>query len=314
MITSSLNPDVVKTYLDGIFQGKFMSPEGKGGIMYATAEDTQVFNQNNSTKAQETMEEFKGGGEWESRSELQEPAEGNPQALYATTFVNDALAQGISIPKRFFDDDQWSMVEKAMSDFGIKGRATKNKQAFSVYRNGFASTIGDGVALFSASHPVTGGVQSNLITTKIAEASLQTAIVTLATMKERDAVVLGYLPDFLLVDINNFKRANIILGSELRSNGSLNDMNVYSARYGITLKTTPYIGTVAGGSNDYWYLGAEGHGVMRFLRQDINTNLIPWQNSRNRTYHYSGEFRQAVGGMSYCGIVGSDGSTGSYDT
>lgn len=308
-VTNSLNPDVVKTYLDGLFYPEWdldSHPE------IAEADDAFVFNQMTSDKAQETLDEFKGVGDWEARAELQDAPEGQPQAINTYTFTNAELAKGVTISGRFFDDDQHNMVSMIMKDFAAKGRAAKNKDAFAVYRTGFSTAIGDGVALFG-SHTITGGTQSNTGTAKLSESSLNTAIVALAEMKERDGVILGRMPHCLLTATAHYKNAAIICDSELRSGTANNDYNVYSSKYGIYIKTTPYIGTAAGGSDDYWFLLARNHAIMRFLRQDVKTTMVDRAVTKNDSYFYRGSFRQSVGAASYVGAYGSQGTTGSYD-
>jgi hypothetical protein len=311
MITNSLNPEVVKTYLDGLFFSEWdlsQHPE------IATAEDAYVFNQFTSDKSQETLEEFKGSGAWEARAELQDAPEGQPQAVYAVTFTNAELAKGVTISGRFFDDDQHNMISLVMKDFAAKGIASKNKDAFAVYRNAFSTAMGDGVSLINNSHPITGGTADNYITTKLNESSLNDLIVMLAEMKERDGVQMGRMPQCLLVPTSSYKRAVIITDSELRSATANNDANVYSSRYGIMIKTTPYIGTSAGGSDNYAFLLARNHPVIRYLRQDVKTVMVDRNVSKNDSYFYRGSFRQSVGAASFTGIVGTDGTTGSYDS
>lgn len=241
------------------------------------------------------------------------PAEAQPQSIYTQSFVNTELAKGVTLSGRFFDDDQHAMVSMIARDFATKGRAAKNKDAMSVYRTAFTTTYGDNVALCAATHPVTGGTQSNTSTVKLSEANLNTAIVALAEAKERDGVMVGRMPNALLVTTANYKRASIILDTELRSGTANNDMNVYSTKYQLWLKATPYLGTNAGGSDDYWFLLAKNHGVVRFLRQDVKTTIIDRTLRENDSYYYRGQFRQAVGAISFVGLWGSTGTTSSYD-
>jgi len=310
-VTNALNPNVVKTYLDGLFYPEWDYDQF---AEYASAKDPMVFNQMTSDKAQETLEEFAGIGAWEARNELQDFAEGQPESVYANTFINSELAKGVTISGRFFDDDQHNMVSLIIKDFAARGKAAQNKDAFSVYRTGFTTTYGDGVALFSDSHPLTtAGTADNKLTAKLAEASLETAIIQLAEIKERDGVQLGRQPFCLLVPTYLYKKASIITQSELRSGTANNDMNVYSSKYNIFIKTTPYLGTSAGGDDNYWFLLAKNHNVVRFERKDVNTTMVDRSVSKNDSYFYRGGFRQAVGAIGYSGCVGSNGTTGSYD-
>jgi len=310
MLTSALNPNVVKTALDDVFHAEF---DFRQAPQFADANDALVFDQMESTKASETMEEFRGSGYWTARAETADPSQGQPMAVYQATATHDALARGIEISKHFMDDDQHFMWVKTVRDFAENGRVTRDREAFAIYRNGFSDTYGDAVALFATTHPITGGTQSNTGTAKLNESTLNDAIVQLAEMKARDGVIKGCVPATLLVPSARFKSACMILESELRAGTANNDANVYSSKYNIVIKTTPWLGTNAGGSDHYWFLLARNHGIIRFNRQDINTNLIDWRQRTNRTYHYSGEFRQSTLAMSYIGAIGYSGTTGSYD-
>lgn len=317
MMTNALNPDIVKTLLDDVFFPEFnltSLPE------IATADDAIIFHQYVSDKAQESMEEFKGIGEWTVRAELQNPSESQPQSLYLYSFVNDELARGLELSGRLFDDDQHAVVDHLAREFALKGRMSRDKMAMGAYRTGFSTIYGDAVALFAANHPIDGGVQTNIISDpngnaspKLSEFALQGGINTLALMKERDGSFIGRLPYFLLADITNYKRASIILESELRAATANNDQNVYSTKYNMYLKVSPYIGAQAGGSNDYWFLGAQSHPVVRFSRKDVNTTIIDRSVRQNDSYYYRGQLRQSVGAASYVGIAGSAGTYGSYD-
>ena len=311
MVTSGLNPNIVKTALDRLFHSQWNvsnRPE------YASAEDSVIFKQYDSTKASETIEEYSGVGAWETRSsEIATPAEAQPRSKNTITYTNAALAKGVEIGKWLFDDDQHMMVDIIMSDFARKGKIAKDSDSMSLFRTGFSTVIGDGVALFSASHPIDGGTASNLITPLLGELAVQTGVKALQEMKERDGVIAGNDPAWLLVCPDDFARAARILKTELRSNTTNNDLNWYSSAYGITLKMSPYLGTAAGGSDNRWFLGSSNHQLLRFLRQDVLTNMIDWTVRPNRTYYYSGEFRQTVGAASYVGVIGSNGTTGTKD-
>ncbi len=310
MVTSSLNPLVVKSGLDKLFYAEYNTAERPE---YAGANDTAVFNQYDSSKGSETIAEFKGVGEWSARTELQVPTEAQPQVLYSMTYTNAALAKGVKVGKHLFDDDQNAMVDMMVRDFARKGKISRDKDAMGLYRGGFATTGGDSVAIFSASHPIASGTQSNLITTKLSESTLNTAIIALQEMKGRDGALQGNEPYCLLVSPSNFKRAAILLNSELRPNTPNNDSNWYSSGYGIYLKMSPFIGTSQGGSDDYWFLLSRNHGMLRFNHQETVTNIIDWRVREDMTYYYNGEFRQTVGAAHPFGILASTGATGSYD-
>jgi hypothetical protein len=310
-LKSSLNPDVIKSGLDKLFYPEFDLPSRPE---IADANDPDVFMQMDSTKASETLEEFQGVGAWVTRNEEDVADEAQPQSKYSTTFTNGALAKGVKIPKRFWDDDQHNMVELMIQNFAERGRSSRDKDAFSVFRNGFTTTYGDSQYLFDTDHPTTpGSTASNKATVKLSEGGLQTVIVQMEEMADRDGEISGRVINCILVPPYLFKKGSIILDSKLRSGTANNDANFYSDKYGILLKKSQWLGAAAGGHDDYWYALARHHGIIRFNREEINTRMIPWEKREDRCNFYDGEFRQSVGAISYVGAIGSDGSTGSYD-
>lgn len=304
---SSLNSNVVKTALDGVFNQTFSGTKHPG---FVTAEDGGVFKQDSADGAAVIMELFKGSGAWDSRSEEQDVAQGNPRIGNQKTFTVSAWAKAIDIPKHFFDDNKHGSYEMMVRNFALRARTTRDKNAFAVFRNAFTTaTTADGVALISDSHTnLNGDTVDNKLTAVLSETSLNTAITQLVEMKSQDGEIDGFVPSILLVPPKLFKTACEITKSQLRSGTANNDMNVYSDQYGIRVATSPYLGAAAGGSDTAWFLLSDNHSIMRFVRQGVQTDLVPYQYSRNNVYVYKGEFREVVGAMSFEGIVGSDGS------
>jgi hypothetical protein len=305
MNTSNLNPSVVKSGLDKLFFVEYNIAELPE---IAGANDPNIFRQLDSSKASETIEEFKGSGEWSNRGETQVASQGQFQALYSQTLTNGAMARGVTIAKRFLDDDQHNMLAMHVQEFAGNGRSSRDKDALSLYRTSFTATGGDAQYLFDTDHPVTGGTMSNKGTSTFGEAALNTAIIALAEQKKRDGLIAGYMPSVLLVPIALYKTACEVLMSEQRSNTPNNDINVYSKKYpGLMIKTSPYLGLAAGGSDTAWFLLSRLHGMLRYNREEINTRMIDWKQREDRSYFYDGEFRQTVGQAHPFGAWGSTG-------
>jgi hypothetical protein len=303
---TALNTNVVKTALDGVFMQEWDAKLHPG---YVDASSSLVFNQDTSTKAAEIFETFGGIPLWDERSEEENVSGATPRIRNQKTFTHTAFAKSIDIPKHFFDDNMHGSYEKMVRDFAQKGITTRDQNAFALFRLGFTTaTTADGVALFSASHTTTQGeTVSNLVTGALSESTLNDAIVDLVEQKDEAGVVMGNMPSVLLVPPALFKTACQIVKSELRSGTANNDVNVYSSMYNIYVATTPRIGAAAGGSDTAWFLLAKNHGLQRFVRQGIVTDLVDYKYQRNNTYIYKGEFREVVGAMNYAGVVGSTG-------
>ena len=77
--------------------------------------------------------------------------------------------------------------------------------------------------------------------------------------------------------------------------------------YGIEVVSSPYLDSVAGGSDTAWFLLSKNHAVMRLLRQGIQTGLRDWTMSNDRSYFYQANFREEVYCADWAGLVGSTG-------
>lgn len=85
---------------------------------------------------------------------------------------------------------------------------------------------GDGVALVSASHPVIGGVQSNLLTSAaLSQTSLEQAVISIRQAQDARGKKIRVLPQQLIVHPTNMLQAEVILKSVLRAGTNNNDLN-----------------------------------------------------------------------------------------
>lgn len=308
MASSSLSPNVVKTALDDVFYQNFRIDDAPN---FGSVEDPMIFRQETSDSGAEIEEELKSGGYWGEKAETANASTSSSRTGNQVTYTHTEFAQTEDLPKAFFDDAKHGVVAKIIEEMALNGRATREKDGMSVFRNAFTAgfTGGDGATLCSDSHTLLdGSTQDNNLTATLAVSSLESAIVALAEQKSQAGVVLGMMPSTLLVPPSLFKEAVEITESKLISDSADNALNVYSAKYGIVVKQNPHLGTASGGSNSAWFLLGRSHGLKRFVREAINTTLVDWKYSRSHQYAYTGRFRESTGWSSHIGIVGSNGS------
>lgn len=307
--TSGMNPNVVKTALDDVFMAAF---DGETRPGHASAITDDVFRQVDIDRQSWIMEVFKGVGYTPERDELEEVHASTPRIDDQITFVVKNYSDSVTIPKRYFDDEQWNTVTKMIEDAAEVVRATRNRNAFGIYRDAFDGntyTTADGVSLVNDSHTnLNGDTIDNKLTAALTPESLNDAVVQLGEQKNQAGVIMGHVPTALLVPLANYKNAVEITDSELESDTADNAINVYSSKYGIRVYTTPFLGTAAGGSDNYWFLLSRNHSVTRFTRLNLVTHLRGWEYSDNFTYKYMWEFRETYGAVTYEGIVGSTGA------
>lgn len=308
-ITSGLNPDLVKTELDRLFFSKF---NNKPGPQIADITDSLIFNQDSASNSAVITEIMNDGGQWEQRTnELQNIAEATVIAGQKRTFTVTNFAHSLPVPKHFEDDEQWSAVRKSLTKMAQKGRLTDRVNGFGIYRNAFAGTLtNDGAALISDTHTnINGDTIDNKITAALTPDSLETLITRLIEQKDQSGDIVGHEARCLLVPPALFKEAVEITESKLEADTADNQLNVYSAKYGIFVKQSQYIGAAQGGSDTAFFLLSDDHEVYRWQRQAPITAFTPWTLTKNFVSFYKSEFRNVYGAISYEGIVASDGTT-----
>jgi hypothetical protein len=307
-ITSAANPDVVKTYLDGLFEPKFEEKDLPG---YASASDSMVFKQDTIDRASVNLDQFSGVGYFEERGEEESYAQASSKTGNNKVFSVLNYAKDITISKNFMADDQWSTVEKTMRDAARKARLTQDRNAFAQWNGAFVTTLThDGVAMVSDSHVLmNGGSEDNKETGVLSEPNLDVARLSLGSQLAQDGTLGGHQPAVLLVPPVLHKTALEITKSELRSGTTDNDMNYYSQVYpGLIVKTSEYLSAAQGGSDTAWFLLSRDHGMTRWVRQGLETELVEPKYSPNGQYLYRCEYREVVGPVTWEGVVGSDGS------
>lgn len=305
-----MNFSIVQTELDRVFFQSFDYDDTFPGVAHATTND--LFKTQDTTHAAWIQSINRGSGLFPAIGEtnavpLATPAVRNKQTTLISTF-----AQGINISKQLFDDNMHGVWAADVRDFADQAKNTQDFTAFGLFRNGFTTALtADGVSVFNAAHPlIGGGTQSNVLTgagSALTPTSLNTALVNLMEQKNQAGVISGNTGAVLVVPPALWKHAREITDSALIADSANNNVNVYRSALGITVWTSHWLGTVAGGSDTAWFLMAKRHGFTRLVRQGIETALTDWRYSNNLTYFYQANFREAYFVADYAGVVGATG-------
>lgn len=299
----SLN--LVKTGLDKLIDDTKLKIARAGK---AEATNDLVFTQETAPDVAAIQSTVIGGGGYFGQSTDDVPPVGDAaKRAYATrqTLVVNFF-QNLPISRTFMQDQQLSAVSKAVAQEARAWFATRDRNAFSVYNNGFTTqTTADNVALFSNSHVnLNGDTVDNLETGALADGTLATTITSLRNQVSQVGVIAGYEPDFLLVSTALHKTAMEIAKSVLRSGTGNNDLNYYSELYpGMQVLYSPFIS-----STTAYFVGCSGHSIIRSTREALNTTLVPWENSDSDQFKYKIRAREAVDSIDFSGLVGSTGA------
>ncbi len=306
MFTEAQNFSIVQTELDKVFFQMFDYDETFPGVAHAST--AEIFKPQDTTHAAWIQSINKGSGLFPSIGETAAVPLSTPHVTNKQTTQIATFAQGIDISKQLFDDNMHGVWAEDVRDFAIKAKDTQDYNAFALFRNGFVSALtADGSAIFSTHTLIGGGTQSNAGTVALSPTSLNTGIVNLMEQKDQSGVIRGSSPAVLLVPPALWKHAREITDSALIADLANNNINVYRSALGITVWTSHWLGTVAGGSDTAWFLLARRHGFTRLVRQGLETALTDWRYSNNLTYRYQANFREAYFCADYAGSYGSTG-------
>jgi len=307
MFTEAQNFSIVQTELDRVFFQQFDANETFPGMARATT--AEIFKPQETTHAAWIQSINKGSGLFPAIGETVTVPLSTPQVTNKQTTQILTFAQGIDISKQLFDDNMHGVWAADVADFAQKALITQDATAFSLFRNGFTTALtADGVSIFNSAHPlIGGGTQSNTGTAALTPTSLNTGLVNLVEQKDQSGVIRGSSASVLLVPPALWKHAREITDSALIADSGNNNVNVYRSALGITVYTSPFLGSAFGGSDTAWFLLAKRHGFTRLIRQGLETALTDWRYSNNLTYRYQANFRENYFCADYAGSYGSTG-------
>jgi hypothetical protein len=186
---------------------------------------------------------------------------------------------------------------------------TKQVRAASVLNNGFSNSYagGDGVALFSADHPlVSGGTNSNIPSTPadLNETSLEAAVIQISLWTDERSLLIAAKPKKLIVPPSLQFVATRLLETELRVGTADNDINA--------LKNN---GSIPGGysinhfltDTNAWFLTTDvPNGMKHFIRVPLSTGMDGDFDTGN--VRYKSRERYSFGWSDPLGMYGSAGA------
>ena len=234
----------------------------------------------------------------------------NAQEAFTTRYNHETIALGFAITEEAIEDNLYDSLSARYTKGLARAMAyTKQIKAASVLNNGFSASYvgGDGVALFSTSHPLTGGgVNSNRPATAadLNETSLEAAVIQIAAWTDERGLLIAAKPKKLIIPPALQFVATRLLETSLRVGTTDNDVNALknngSIPEGYTVNN--YLTDTSG-----WYLTTDvPNGLKHFIR-------TPLQNSMDGDFdtgnvRYKARERYSFGWSDPLGMFGSPGS------
>ena len=156
----------------------------------------------------------------------------NAQEAWTARFNHETIALGFSITEEAVEDNLYDSLSARYTKGLARAMAyTKQVKAASVLNNGFSGgqyAGGDGVALFSALHPlISGGYNSNIPATPadLNETSLEAAVIQIAAWTDERGLLIAAQPRKLIVPPALQFVATRLLETQLRVGTNDNDIN-----------------------------------------------------------------------------------------
>jgi hypothetical protein len=282
------------------------------GLEYARygEEHKEIYETETSERSFEEETKLSGFSAAPVKNEGSAIAYDNAQEAWTTRYNHETIALGFSITEEAIEDNLYDSLSARYTKGLARAMAyTKQVKAASVLNNGFSSNYlgGDGVALFSASHPlVSGGTNANTPSTQadLNETSLEAAVIAIAAWTDERGLLIAAKPKKLIIPPALQFVATRLLETKLRVGTNNNDINAIENNGSI-----PEGWTINHFLTDVnaWFLTTDvPNGLKHFVR-------TPLQNSMDGDFdtgnvRYKSRERYSFGWSDPLGVYGSSGS------
>jgi hypothetical protein len=292
------------------------------GMEYGEVSDEHapLFETENSDRAFEEEVLFTGFGTAPVKGEGAAVSYDDAQESYTARYTHETVALAFAVTEEAMEDNLYDTFAKLRARGLARAMAnTKQVKAADVFNNGFSASYvgGDGVAMFSDSHPTIGaGNQSNLLTGDLSEASLESALISISKAKDDRGILIGLQAKSLHIPSDLAFTADQILNSTMSTtigvnpttatNGATNTNNINAIRSQ---------GLVPGGffvnrrftDTDAWFLKTDcPNGTKMFVRAPLQTKMEPDFDTGN--LRFKARERYSFGWSDWRGFYGSAGA------
>ena len=282
------------------------------GLEYARygEEHKEIFDTETSERSFEEETKLSGFSAAPVKNEGSAIAYDNGQEAFTARYNHETIALGFSLTEEAIEDNLYDSLSARYTKALARAMSyTKQTKAAAILNNGFDTGYpgGDGVPLFSASHPtVSGGVNSNLpaTTADLNETSLEAAVIQIAAWTDERGLLIAAKPDKLVIPPASMFIATRLLETELRVGTSDNDINALKSN-----------GSIPGGYTvnhfltdpDAWFLTTDvPNGLKHFVRAPLANSMDGDFDTGN--VRYKSRERYSFGWSDPLGMYGSAGA------
>jgi hypothetical protein len=282
------------------------------GLQYATydQEHKEIYETETSERSFEEETKLSGFSAAPVKNEGSAIAYDAAQEAWTARYNHETIALGFSLTEEAIEDNLYDSLSARYTKALARAMSyTKQVKAAAVLNNGFSSSYlgGDGVSLFSASHPlITGGVNSNVPTTAadLNETSLESAVIQISLWTDERGLLIAAKPKKLVVPSSLQFVATRLLETELRVGTADNDINAIKNN-----------GSIAEGytvnhfltDTNAWFLTTDvPNGMKHFVRSPLANSMDGDFDTGN--VRYKSRERYSFGWSDPLGMYGSAGA------
>ena len=273
-------------------------------------EHKEIYETETSERSFEEETKLAGFSAAPVKPEGQAIAYDNAQEAWTARYNHETIAMGFSITEEAIEDNLYDSLSARYTKALARAMAyTKQVKAAAILNNGFNSAVvyGDGVSLFSTSHPlISGGTNSNRPATAadLNETSLEAAVIQIAGWTDERGLLIAAKPRKLVVPPQLQFVAERLLKTELRVATADNDINALKSMGSIPEGYT--INHYLTDPNAWFLLTDVPNGLKHFVRTPMQTSMDADFDTGNA--RYKARERYSFGVSDPLGIFGSPGA------
>ena len=236
----------------------------------------------------------------------------NAQEAFTARYNHQTIALGFSLTEEAVEDNLYDTLSARYTKALARAMAyTKQVKAAAVLNNGFTNSAayygGDGVPLFSTSHPTVGGGTNNntqTTPTDLNETALEQAVINIAAWTDERGLLIAAQPRKLIVPPGNQFVATRLLETELRVSTADNDINAIKNNGSIPEGYT--INHFLTDPDAYFLTTDVPNGMKHFVRTPLSTSMDGDFDTGN--VRYKARERYSFGWSDPLGMWGSPGA------
>jgi hypothetical protein len=273
-------------------------------------EHKEIFETESSERSFEEETKLAGFSAAPVKNEGSAVAYDNGQEVWTARYNHETIALGFALTEEAIEDNLYDSLSARYTKALARGMSyTKQTKGAAVLNNGFDTNYkgGDGVALFSASHPLANGeLNSNIPSTPadLNETSLEAAVIQIAAWTDERGLLIAAKPRKLILPPSLMFVAKRLLDTPNRVGTADNDINAIKS-----------MGVIPGGYTvnhfltdpDAWFLTTDvPNGLKHFVRAPMSTGMDGDFDTGN--VRYKARERYSFGWSDPLAIYGSAGA------